>query len=114
MEGNSVKPVKDEKYIVFNREKFLFMMKVIEQRWDETIVIDDAVVIRKQDVFAPPALEAYSNAIQCVIEALEHTQKEYGVADPELAKQIVKLRLIADYFKAQADDAYDFQRGLPD
>lgn len=69
--------------------------------------IDDAIVIRKQDVFAPPALDAYANAIQCVIEAV----KEVDGYDP---KKIKTLQRIADYFRMQAEDAYDMKRKLPD
>jgi hypothetical protein len=68
--------------------------------------IQDAVVIRKQDVFAPPALDAYANAIQCVIEALQ----EAAADSPE----IKKLQKISDYFRMQAEDAYMIKRKLPD
>lgn len=71
--------------------------------------LDDAVVIRRQDVFAAPALEAYANAIQCLIEAIDLVPYD---ADLDKSKQ--SLRDIADYFHDQADRSYMIQRKLPD
>jgi hypothetical protein len=84
--------------------------------------VPDAVVIRRQDVFAPPAFDAYSNAIQCVIEALlklnrgaeireEKPDRPWDYTPDEMAK---RLQDIADYFHAQASIAYDSERKLPD
>jgi hypothetical protein len=105
--------MKDEKYIVFKRDDYE------AYKWDQRYMLEeqaipDAIVIRKQDVFAPPALEGYANAIVCVIDSLKHAQKEFGIIDADLAAEIASLQRIADYFKAQADDSYDFQRKLPD
>lgn len=98
----------DDKYIVFKRDDY------DGYKWDQKYILEgfaipDAVVIRKQDVFAPPALEGYANAITCVLEALE------GVAITEETSEIIwRLRRVADYFHGQAEDAYNFQRKLPD
>lgn len=98
--------VRDDKYIVFRRA------------WGQPSgigeEINDAVVILKRDVFAPPALDAYCNAIICVIGALREAEKELGVIDSGLTKKIESLSRIADYFKAQAEDSYDMDRKLPD
>jgi hypothetical protein len=65
--------------------------------------VPDAVVIRRQDVFAPPALDAYANAITVVIEsgclAIEDRRRLQGVAD---------------YFHDQAAKSWSEQRKLPD
>lgn len=92
--------VRDEKYIVFKRVDNTGGINIYGEP------LEDAVVIRKQDVFAPPALDAYANSIMVVIEALKVTGSEPGL--------VPRLQKIADYFRAQAEDAYDMQRKLPD
>lgn len=67
----------------------------------------DAVVIRRQDVFAPPALDAYANAIQCVVETLKALDGWDGAS-------VGHLEEVADYFHEQACKAWDSQRKLPD
>ncbi|PYS90464.1 MAG: hypothetical protein DMF62_04695 [Acidobacteria bacterium] len=101
-----VRRIVDEKYIVFNREEFDFWHLKYLSDIDICEPVRDAVVIRKQDVFAPPALDAYANAILVVVEALKVTGSEPGLV-PRLLK-------ISDYFRLQAEDAYDMQRKLPD
>ena len=71
--------------------------------------VDDAVVIRRQDVFAPPALDAYANAIQTSLEILRHSAGvTYEGVDVE------RLQEVADYFSDQAAKAWTEQRKLPD
>jgi len=65
--------------------------------------VEDAVVIRRQDKFAPPALDAYANAITMVIEA-------GNLALPSRQR----LQSIADYFHDQASKAWTESRKLPD
>jgi len=116
----------DSKYLVFKRAEM--------ERWMESNAspglptpLPDAVVIRRQDVFAPPALDAYANAIQCVIEALLRVTSASEIIEPnanvpgqedsiyftprEVAK---RLQDVADYFHMQASLAYDTERKLPD
>lgn len=67
-------------------------------------LVEDAVVIRRQDKFAPPALDAYANAITTVIEA-------GNLALP--ARQ--RLQVVADYFHDQAAKSWsEPMRKLPD
>jgi hypothetical protein len=68
--------------------------------------VDDAVVIRRQDIFAPPALDAYANAIQCVIE-LSKGSSVNGAS-------IKGLQDVADYFHDEAAKSWAEQRKLPD
>lgn len=67
--------------------------------------LDDAVVIRRQDVFAAPALDAYANSIQVAL-----------MLDPG-NEHAIRLREIADYFSEQAAKSWDnngHPRKLPD
>lgn len=64
--------------------------------------VNDAVVIRRQDVFAGPALHTYAHSI-----ALAASQ----FADGEQRK---KLQDIADYFHEQAVLADEMRGKLPD
>lgn len=95
--------MRDTKYIVFRRADLpvdaLLSLDPVE----------DAVVIRRQDVFAPPALDAYANAIQTVIEVLS--------AAPGFEKDdetIARLRSVADYFHENAVESWSTKRKLPD
>lgn len=95
----------DEKYVVFKREEF--------QRWYQTVdsaggtvpmALDDATVIRGQDLFAGPALHAYAASIAIAVKILANT-------DPDLAKS---LRDVADYFSERAAEADEISHKLPD
>lgn len=79
--------------------------KYIVTKLDGTPV-EDAVVIRRQDIFAPPALDAYSNAMQTAIEVLTNGGAPSGRTE--------NLQKIADYFHDQAAKAWTEQRKLPD
>ena len=130
--------VDEAKYIVFKRNEFFELMGKLAlppytgqtssgrveragAHWDcapicediqkavDAVELNDAVVIRRRDVFAAPALEAYANAIQCVIEALYCTAMAGNVDGLE------ELRNIADYFHTQAEKSYnEANRKLPD
>lgn len=88
----------DNKYIVFKREEFMAEGTAAE--------VEDAVVIRRQDIFAPPALDAYANAIAVVIEMSKGSSID--------GHSIKTLQDIADYFADQAAKAWTEQRKLPD
>lgn len=78
-------------------------------------VLDDAVVIRLQDAFAPPALDAYANSIITAVEAA--TVLLAGLPDDAqqtLQAQIKGLRGIADFFSEQAAKSWSVNRHLPD
>lgn len=79
--------------------------KYIVTKMDGTPV-EDAVVIRRQDMFAPPALDCYANAIQTCVEVLCNGTKPSGTAE--------RLQRIADYFHDQAAKSWAEQRKLPD
>ena len=105
--------MQDDKYIVFKREDFddfLIAMKGkltpgVGAAMDDLLVstIKDAVVIRKQDAFAGPALEVYSASARLALQFML-----YG--DPR-REHVVK---IADYFQHASEDAYDTLSKVPD
>jgi hypothetical protein len=79
----------DSKYATFPRDRLILVTDgFMTFRTDDEIW--DAVVIRRQDLFASPCLFAYSAMISIV--AKNHS-------NPEVAKE---LQVIADYFHAQA------------
>jgi hypothetical protein len=109
---NDINHTSDEKYIVFKRADWERMK--IEQQHDgqyfcqlteaESEQVPDAVVIRCQDSFAPPALDMYASNVSQVVEA-------FGDSAP---KHIKRLKEIADYFHQRAAEAWQVERKLPD
>ena len=121
-------PPHDEKYIVFKREDFFQMMgtlalppwrdevtgeKVGEQMdcaplaqniiaSAERLCLDDAVVIRRQDYFASPALATYASMIGMA---------NMLATNPELKERLTK---VADYFQRQSEMAADQGWKFPD
>jgi hypothetical protein len=122
--------VDPQKYIVFKREEFYQLMGdlalppyfpipgsdegAVGMDWDcapiaeyiqakaEATEIEDAVVIRRQDAFAPPALDAYANGIRLATSLAPQNG---------LTKE---LNAKADYFHEQAVLSWDAVRKLPD
>jgi hypothetical protein len=93
----------DDKYITFPREAFLemvgqWMTQDMSRRQVPMVLaevalltINDAVVIRRQDLFASPCLATYANMIALVGSNI--TDKKQGD----------ELLAIADYFQRQAE-----------
>ncbi len=113
----------DEKYVVFKRKEFDDWYDSLTEISDSPpSSVEDAVVIRRQDVFAPPALDAYANSIQACIEIMDdvffHDAPEAIFDTREQMERAVnqntRLRAIADYFHEQAAVAWDTDRKLPD
>lgn len=96
------------KYIVFKQDEFDRWANSLGENDMERMPLglQDAVVIRRQDVFAPPALDAYANAMQTCVEVLCNGSKPTGTAE--------RLQDIADYFHDQAAKSWTEQRKLPD
>lgn len=103
----------DRKYIVFKREEFMQWLGLVSTQSPKLlkapllaedasdISLPDAVVIRRQDLFASPALATYS---ACIAIALR-------TAEPEVKAQ---LQQVADYFQRQSELAADEGWKLPD
>lgn len=103
-----------DKYLVFKREDFDRKLHALFLEVDPSIVndirdgaLDDCVVIRKKDTFAPSALYAYASSVQSAAEILADTN--YGNDDV-----IGHLQALADYFAGEADHARDMHGRIPD
>ena len=117
----------NDKYIVIKREHLDNILIELSSRvhpgWSDVVnrilegELPDAVVIRRQDIFAPPALDAYANGIRVAVIALGE-----GVAlldgFPDTRQEINELRerldAKADYFHGQAVLSWGAVRKLPD
>lgn len=111
--------MRDDKYIVIKRSDWAEVKELLPSATNvmdplEQMAIEDAVVIRRQDVFAPPALDAYSSAIQTAIELMAAVLPMDSDATEALADQVKELRGIADYFHSQAQEAWLSSRKIPD
>lgn len=104
----------DDKFIVFKRAEF--------NEWAASPIgtrrlpppVEDAVVLRRQDVFAPPALDAYASSILTAVEALDALAAQFDEPPSNIAERAKGLREIAEYFSDQARAAWDTERRLPD
>lgn len=97
----------DGKYIVFKQSDF----RPYLDNTFKAMACDDAVVIRRRDIFAPPALDAYSNAIMVAIQGIKAAVGQgNALADPDMIRD---LQNIADYFHEQAVEAWTTERKLP-
>lgn len=109
--------MKDDKYAVFKIGDWLEEWKQWQDPGDalhpltdlQRKRLDDAVVIRTQDVFAGPALHAYAANISTAISVIR------GAEDSgELAKVADRLQAIADHFHEAALEADDKAGKIPD
>lgn len=97
----------DEKYIVFKRSDFEDLyVSLVDQVLGRLPVVDDAVVIRRQDLFAPSALHVYANSIALAAQVMGANDEDKAV--------IKRLSHIADYFHEQAVAAEAEAWKLPD
>jgi hypothetical protein len=106
--------VEDHKYIVFKRDDFYQMVgswfsakapnvdlaKIADQCDSERL--HDAVVIRRQDYFASPALATYASMIAIAVNLIE---------DGERKRELLQ---VADYFERQAQQAAEEGWKTPD
>jgi hypothetical protein len=91
----------EDKYVTFKR-KDLISVTDGYVTFPTDAELPDAVVIRRQDLFASPCLATYASMISMVA-------KSHG--DPEVAKE---LMAIADYFEEEAQLAAEEGWKLPD
>lgn len=93
----------DDKYITYKRKDLANYFQSDVVPWDmEDIEVKDAVVIRRQDLFASPALAGYAAAIAIAIRL---------TTDADVAKELMK---VADYFQRQSELAADEGFKYPD
>jgi len=93
-----------QKYIVYKREEFCF------DGQQEYCELEDAVVIRLQDVFAAGALYTYAASIRTTVEILSQ-RSALGSAE---VTEIERLNEIADYFMDMAAKAEATAGKVPD
>lgn len=100
----------NEKYVVFKREDWEADPVAADRL--RPFEVADAVVIRRQDVFASTSLDAYANNIATAVETIKH------VAGPDLddilGKKCEKMSSVADYFHEQAELSAHATKKLPD
>lgn len=98
---NEETTVVDTKYVVFKKEEF-------KQWWLENgsptppTPLEDATVIRGQDLFAAPALDSYANAIAIAMMVMPAGDERNS------------LSRVADYFHDRAQEARMIGYKLPD
>lgn len=105
----------DAKYITFKREDFMQLVGLWSSQHMlgttnvpgllddvDQIEVTDAVVIRRQDYFAAPALAGYADALAIVIKLTDDS------------KQRNELLRVADYFQRQAELAAEEGWKTPD
>lgn len=103
----TVLPV-DEKYVVFKRSDWENRSRASLSMLPQQIV-KDAVVIRRQDLAAPPILDAYANFYLSLRELLQ----ESPITD-EVATHLAACDRLATYFHDQATAAWETNRKWPD
>lgn len=95
-----VPALENDKYVVFKKEQFDHWMRRVRafKPDDHPDMLKDAIVIRRQDIFAGPGLHAYAAAISTVIEMMEG-----GVIFPMVMEQnLPQLYALREFFHAQA------------
>jgi hypothetical protein len=79
-------------------------------------ILEDAVVIRRQDVFAAPAFAEYAGQINTFLDAM-NTMVEMGAIsalDERFSTMMAELEEKAEYFMAQSVLAYETESKIPD
>lgn len=94
----------DEKYVVVKRENFRKTDSPGVFLVEERHVLEDAVVIRTQDVFAAGGLSAYAHSIVAYIELLR-TMPFMPQPMPNANNLAEMLQDVADYFMDQSREA---------
>lgn len=103
----------DEKFVVFKRDEFeRWASRAVHQLGLDVplipLAVDDAVVIRRQDMFAASALDTYADSIAVAISVMGMC------SDDNVNGTVSRLQRIADYFRAQAELARDTHGKVPD
>jgi phage FluMu protein gp41 len=83
-------------------------------------VVEDAVVIRRQDIIAPGVFQAYASSAALGMEILERViaKIDKGMTAEEieeiLAVELENLERSHDFFMNQAEESEKTQRKMPD
>ena len=95
--------MEDDKYITFKRAEFEEWYKRANIRFEIPQALNDATVIRGQDLFAAPALDVYAASIAIVL-------KFGGMADNTRKE----LQAAATYFHERAEESREISFKTPD
>ena len=98
--------IKRDKYVVMKRQHVPDSIMI--QIDDLDLTIEDAVVIRKRDIFAEAGLRAYASAILTCIEILEAFPRSTKT------KSLEHLVELADFINGEADDSRGRTHHIPD
>lgn len=108
------------KYITFKSCEFDKWLEGVHDMDVEQLplALEDAVVIRRQDVFAAPALYAYASTILSCVELMEAVMSpqylgKVSIGDTEPMVRIDQLRELADFFAGEADTARQVHGKVP-
>lgn len=101
--------MENDKYVVFKREdlddwlgKFVPSVDLVP------LILQDAIVIRRQDIFAGPGLFAYANAIQTALDLMDDITEGFFDEDGHLQE-------LRDFFWEQAMQAsHSETKKIPD
>jgi hypothetical protein len=116
--------MQDQKYVVFKKEDLInFVSEILDEedqsktfelllRAVDAWKLEDAVVIRQQDEFAPPALDGYANSITAATRVIRNAQGNGMPVD--MWSMVRQLEGIADYFHQAAVESWNTQRKIPD
>ncbi len=106
-------PEQNDKYITFARdEEWERFTRDTSRANLMPAEIPDAVIIRRQDVFAGPAFDSYANIILASIETIRYSAGT--MTNDILDRQLAQLQRAADYFHEQAELAAHSHKKLPD
>jgi len=109
--------MEEEKYVVFKKDEWEAHLLAIRQINDPLMPrdlpplpeqVEDAVVLRLQDVFTRPALYAYANGIQNAVDIL------MGFGGDLMAEECKRLITIADRIIDIVNADENRQTKLPD
>lgn len=103
--------MENDKYVVFKAKEFDDWL-ASDMKAPIPVALHDAIVIRRQDIFAGPGLFAYANAIQTAIDLMG--QDMSALAGWEL-NQMARLEELRDFFWEQAMMAsHEERKKVPD
>ena len=108
-------PLFDEKYLVLKRDELPIVLEHMAHGFTkdhaagvlEQHRVDDAVVVRRQDLIAAPVLGCYANILAAMVKTL-------GKDDNPNRAMMKSLTNAGDYFDRQAEAAAEEGWKLPD
>lgn len=99
----------NDKYVTFKREEFEEAKRAGGGRmYNIPNEVEDAVVIRRQDIYAAPAFRAYSATIASSLVVAAK------IVAPGMVIHNTGLESIARYFERQAELSEQEERKVPD